>query len=316
MKNFVNAFIESVNTHNPNLLPLADRYLATENCTPAALVLMETYRLIDKINCIGTVAEDESRNTVYVSTNASEGEHEVILSARMTGENEKISEIEINIYRSRSDTGFWFAVQDMAELEEKWDMIVPEDQRASKEFLEELAIAIFDNSKDGSKYPVADTCLLMEAGGIVYENSSYAELLAPIPPTNPINPPKRIPMPFGLGPIRPNGKDIRVYTVDTTRGLVVANAWMDGYVSPYIVSDETSSCFVPIPMIDMHHKTLNANLFKDKQTCMEMLATAENTTIAKFYDGKLHYISQNIKIKTYGASTSWRPDAIVKENFM
>ena len=37
--------------------------------------------------------------------------------ARLTGENEKISEIEINIYRSRSDTGFWFAVQDIDQLE-------------------------------------------------------------------------------------------------------------------------------------------------------------------------------------------------------
>jgi hypothetical protein len=134
----VNAFIESVNAHDPNLLPLADRYFATENCTPAALVLMETYRLIDKVNCIGTVAEDESRNTVYVSVNASEGNHEVVLSARMTGENKKISEIEINIYRSRSDTGFWFAAHQMEELEEKWDMIIPEEQRASRNFLRNL----------------------------------------------------------------------------------------------------------------------------------------------------------------------------------
>jgi hypothetical protein len=69
-------------------------------------------------------------------------------------------------------------------------------------------------------------------------------------------------------------------------------------------------------MIEMHHKTLKADMFADKQTCKEMMATAENTTIAKFYNGKIHYITQNIKIKTYGSSTSWRPDVIVKESFM
>lgn len=230
----------------------------------------------------------------------------------MTGENNKISELEINIYRSRSDTGFWYAVQEIPELQSVWDRAVPEDKRATREELEKFAAAIFDNSVDGGLYPPADSCVLMEAGGVVLENIDYAKKLSPggLPPV-----PEgtvRIPMGFGLGPIRPNGTDTRILAIDEEKGLVVVTALMDGYVSPYVVSDEISSCFVPAPMIEMHRSTLNPESFDGIRACKEMLATGDNTTIAKFYDGKIQYITQNIKIKTYGGRGAWRDDVIVK----
>lgn len=312
MKNFVDALVNSINTHNSAVLPMADRYYATENGIPAALLLMETYRTIDKVNAIGTVAEDPEKNTVYVVLSVSEGKADVLLGARMTGENGRISELEINIYRSRSDTGFWFAVQDIPQLEPVWDAVVPENQRATREELEGFAKAIFDNSIDGNNYPPADTCQLMEAGGLVYENIGYAEVLTPggLPevPEGTV----RIPMGFGLGPIRPNGSNYRLFAIDVEKGLVVVNALMDGYVSPYIVSDEVSSCFVPTPMIEMHRSTLSPEMFNGISATKEMYATAENTTIAKFYDGKIQYLTQNIKIKSYGAPAAWRDEAFVR----
>lgn len=315
MKNFVDAFIESINSHDPKKLPMADRYYATENGIPAALMLMETYRVIDKVNYVGTVAEDPQKNTVYAVMSVLEGTTDVILGARMTGAEEKIEELEINIYRSRSDTGFWFAVQDIEKLEPEWDYVVPEEKRADRATLERFAQAIFDNTIDGNEFPPAETCQLMEAGGLVLENVEYAKALTPNPdalvvPEGQI----RIPMGFGLGPIRPMGKNIRTLCIDEEKGLVVATACMDGYVSPYIVSDETSSCFVPMPMINMHRSTLTPAMFEGETACKEMYATAENTTIAKFYNGEIQYLTQNIKIRPYGCGASWRPDVFVEDS--
>lgn len=305
MKNFLDTFIDSILKHDPNLLPMAERYYATENGVPAAPYLMETYRMVEKVNCIGTVAEDPQRHTVYAVLSVSYGYADALLGVRMTGEDEKISELEINIYHSRSDTGFWYAVQDVPGLEASWDSVVPAEKRASRETLEAFAVAIFDNSKDGNAYPAEKTCQLMEAGGLVYENVGYAQALSPVPLTNIPEGANRIPMEFGLGPIRPNGSDFRILAIDEEKGLVVAIGCMDGYVSPYIVSDETSSCFVPVPMIPMHRSTLKPEDFNGVSACKEMLATAENTTIAKFYDGKIQYLTQNIKLKTYGAPGTW-----------
>lgn len=315
MKNFVDAFIQSINRHDPAILPMADRYYATENGIPAALMLMETYRVIDKVDCIGTVAEDSKKNTIYVVLRVLEGTTPVILGARLTGENEKISEIEINIYRSRSDTGFWFAAQDIDELEPEWDYIVPEEQRADRATLEKFAAAIFDSSIDGNEFPPAESCQLMEAGGLVLENVEYAKALTPNPDALVVPEGKiRIPMGFGLGPIRPTDKNCRILCIDEEKGLVVVTGCMDGYVSPYIVSDETSSCFVPAPMIEMHRSTLTSQMFEGQTACKEMMATAENTTIAKFYDGKIQYLTQNIKIKAYQCGGSWRLENFVKES--
>ena len=169
MKNFLDAFINSVNSHDPSLLPMADRYYAMENGVPAALIMMETYRLAEKVSAVGTVAEDPVRNTVYSVMAVSFGRKDVLLGVRLTGADEKIEEIEINIYHSRSDMGFWYAVQDVEKWESKWDYIVPVEQRADRATLERFATAIFDNRMDGSEFPPADTCQLMESGGLVYE---------------------------------------------------------------------------------------------------------------------------------------------------
>lgn len=313
MKNFLDAFINSVNNHDPSLLPMADRYYAIENGVPAALLMLESFRLIDHIVAIGTVAEDPQRNTVYGVLSAAMGRQEVIVGVRLTGEDNKISELEINIYHSRSECGFWYAPQDVAGWEPAWDYIVPEEQRADRETLERFARAIFDNTMDGSEFPPAETCQLMESGGLVYENIEYAKLLSPNPDALVIPEGKiRIPMGFGLGPIRPFGEDMRILCVDEEKCLVVVVGCMDGYVSPYIVSDETSSCFVPLGMIEFHHKSLSEEKFKGQIACKEMYASAENTTIAKFYDGKIQFLTQNVRLRPFGCKASWRDDVFVK----
>ena len=315
MKQFLDAFIDSVNAHDPSLMPMADRYYATENGVPSALMMMETYRLIEKVSAVGTVANDPVKNTVYSVMAVSFGRKDVLLGVRLTGENDKISEVEINLYHSRNDVGFWYAVQDVEKLEPVWDYVVPEEQRADRKTLERFATAIFDNRIDGNEFPPAETCQLMESGGLVLENVEYAKILSPNPdalvvPEGVV----RIPMGFGLGPVRPFGEDLRILCIDEEKGLVVATACMDGYISPYIVSDETSTCFVPMGMIDFHHKSLWPEKFEGQVASKEMYASGENTTIAKFYDGKIQYITQNVKLRPYGSKASWRPEVFVKDS--
>jgi hypothetical protein len=313
MKNFAEAFIRSINEKDPSIMPMADRYAATENGIPAALCHMECYRLIDKVNFVGVLAEDEVKNTAYVMLNVSEGNTDVILSARMTGADDKISEAEINIYRSRSDTGFWYAVDDMKKWEPVWNSVVPEEQRASREELEVFADAVFDNSKDASMFPAAKGSHMMEAGGEVYESVEYAKKLAPNPEDLVVEEGvERIVMQYMIDPNRPNSNNVRVQAIDVEKGLIIISAYMNGVVSPYIVPDETSTCFVPEEMLWLHHSTLTDELFEGQKAMVEMRAAGENTSVIKIANGQLQHLMQNIKIKPYNAIDSWSEDIFVK----
>ena len=310
MQNLIELFLKSVEAHDPNMLPLASRYRATENGNPAALCHMQTYRVIDRINLIGTTAIDRNRSTVYLLLSVAEGNHDVILGARLTAPEGLLTEVELNIYRSRSDTGFWFAVEEMEELEPMWDMVVPEEKRASRAELEHLAYVTFDNTMDASMFQRDEGCVLMESGGTVRENTGYGRLINPhiadcFPKED-----MRVPIPFGVAPHRPNGNDTRVMAIDEEKGLIVAVSYMDGFVSPYLVSDETSTCFVPLTMIDNHRLSLLPEYFEGKSAFIEMRASAENVTIIKYFDQKMYRITQNINLKPYGCRSPWRKEAL------
>lgn len=310
MQNIIDVFVKSIETQNSDLLPLASSYKATENGTPSALCHMEAYRLLDKVNCVGTSAYDPFRNTIYLVINAAEGSSDVVLSTRLKLAEEKITEIELVIYRSRSDTGFWFGPQEVEKHQPKWDYVVPKEQRASREELEQLAKVLYDNTLDGGAYDRDDECVLMETGGVVMENAGYNRLITPDLPEDFPEGDVRLPIPFGIGSHRPMGDDVRVFAIDEEKGLVAVVGYVDGVVSPYVVSDETSSCFVPMPMIGTHRKSLLPELCNDKNLVEEMKATGETITIVKYYNNKLYLVTQNIKMKSYGSRSCWRDEVM------
>ena len=305
MKKFIDAFVYAVENKNAESLPTAPKYRATENGVPAALRHMQAFNIFDKVNCIGTTVIDEPRHTAFVAMNVSQGSYETLMTARITTENDLISEVEIEIIRARADTGFWFAPQDMAKLKDQFDAVLPEDKRPSRETLEHLGKAVLDNTYDGSMFGREDSCLLMEAGGIVYENTGYARLINPHVDDAFPKEDIRVPIPIGIAPNRPSGRNIRVLAVNEELGLVVSSFDVDGVVTPYIVSDETSTCFVPYTMLDGHHRSLLPEFFEGKSTSREMLATGFTINIVKLCGNNVQLLMQNTSLRPYGGYTPW-----------
>ncbi len=309
MKKFIDAFVTAVETHDAESLPVASRYRATENGIPSALRHMQSFNIIDKVNCIGTTVIDKTANVVFLAMNVSQGKHETVMTVRMKAEDDKLTEVEIDLIRSRSDTGFWFAPQDMETLKPQFDAVIPEEKRATREVLEHLGKAVLDNAYDGSMFGREDSCLLMEAGGIVYENTGYAKLINPHVgdafPEEDI----RVPIPIGIAPNRPSGRNIRVLAVDEELGIVVSSFDVDGVVTPYLVSDETSTCFVPYTMLEGHHNSLLPHLFEGKSVSVETMATGYTINIVKLCDNNVQLLMQNTSLRPYGGCTPWRAEA-------
>ncbi len=309
MQKYIDALIHAIETHDAESLPTAPRYRATENGIPSALRHMQTFNIFDKVNCIGTTVVDKKTNTVFLAMNVSQGNYEAVMTARLKVEDELLTEVELDIIRSRSDTGFWFAPQGMAELKNLFDAVVPEDKRPTREELEYLGRVVLDDELDGSMYGREDTCLLMEAGGIVYESTGYAKLINPhvaeFFPAEDI----RVPIPIGVAPNRPHGENIRIIAIDEERGLVVSAFDVDGLVTPYLVSDETSTCFVPYSMLESHHRALLPELFEGKSTSVETRATGATITICKLSAGNIQLLMQNTSLRPFGTRTTWRSEA-------
>nr|MCR5082844.1 hypothetical protein [Parasporobacterium sp.] len=256
MEKYINKLIEAIEKHDAEILPTAPLYMATENGVPAALRHMQTFSCFDKVVCVGTRIFDKKDNRFFAALSLKQGDYLALLTVRVQLENDLMTEIELDVIRSRKDTGFWFAPQDMDGLLEKFDEILPEDKRLSREELDYVGHAVLDNKYDGSKFGREDSCLLMEAGGTVYENTGYAALINPHFAEAFAGKEGRVPIPIGIAPNRPDGENIRILAIDEERGLVAAYFDVDGVVSPYIVSDETSTCFVPTSMLDGHHQSL------------------------------------------------------------
>ena len=150
--------------------------------------------------------------------------------------------------------------------------------------------------------------MLMETGGMVYENSGYAKLINPhvadFFPKEDI----RVPIPIGIAPNRPHGENIRIMAIDEERGLVASCFDVDGVVSPYLVSDETSTCFVPYSMMDGHEKALLPEFFEGKSASYEMRATGATVNIVKMSGLNVAALMQYTHMRPYGARTPWRDE--------
>lgn len=308
MQKLIDLFVKAIETHDAESLPMAAHYRATENSVPSALRHMETFNCFDKVNCIGTTLEDEAANTFFVALNVAYGSHEAAVLARVKLEGNLMSEVEIEVYRARANTGFWFTPHDMFDLKPLFDKEVDKDKQISREELSYIGHCVLDNSYDGSKYGREETCMLMEAGGIVYENSGYAKLINPH--VKDAFPEKdiRVPIPIGIAPNRPHGENIRILAIDEKRGLVASAFDVDGVVSPYLVSDETSTCFVPESMLEGHHMSLLPEFFEGKSASYEMRATGATINIVKMSGMNVAALMQYTNMRPYGARTSWRKE--------
>lgn len=314
MEKYIDMLLDSMVRHDALSLPMAPRYKATENGIPSAVRHMTCWRTITEIKCIAHKLTDGKMNTALVVAEALEGNPDtpILLSARIRIEQDMIRELEIYTVRSRHDSGFWFKPEDMSKLPAGWSSPIPENGRASYEELYALGEAI-NNMNIRKEYFGSEDCFGMENGGVVYEHIDYMTRMAPpgMPPIDmSIVPPggrMATPMPM-LFPERPTDLKNRVLCVDEKQGIVAAYGTMPGVVSPYIVSDETSTCFVPEEMIEGHRRTLTPDLTEGETLLEEERATAMVTTVVRLHSGRLQGYHQIIVLTGQGYHCPWEKD--------
>lgn len=297
-------FVEAVEKHDYRLVPVTKRYRATENNFPAALCHMTTFRTINKIKAIPYYLEDPVKNTLFFASVADEGTNEVIFLCRLKIEGDKVSEVEIVITRSRGDSGFWWVPGDMYKNQLAFTLPLDKSRKADYEELEMIGRAVFDANINPDIKSNAN-CVLMESGGIVFESPAYIRALNPMfvsdEPTRLI----REPIPFGIHPGKPDDPNGRVLAVDVEQGLAVVAIDVDGFVSPYVVPDETSTVFAPSTLIEAHREAMSGGVLDTDNTLIETPASAITYTIVRYQKGELLGIHQFSLTEAPGARSPW-----------
>lgn len=303
MKKYVDILFKSMVEHDSSIMPLASTYAATENSQASALSNMNCWRTVTGLNYIGQLYTDEVEGQIFVTANLDESGMPTVFFGRLKVENELITELELNIIRSRADSGFVYLPDEMNKLPYGWTSEIPEGGKATREELLDLGKAIFDES--GSiQYEPSDDCILMEIGGIVYEDPDYLQTLSnseeEVPESKEL-----VTIPGGLWPGRPLDPNARVILVDEENGVVISAGNVQGYVCPYVVEKETGSCFVPDCMIEQHRRTLKPELFEGRNVIKEMPACASTVEMVRFHSGKIQGMHRYIHLQGPGARSPW-----------
>lgn len=303
MKKYVDILFKSMTEKDSSIMPLSSTYSATENSIASALSNMNCWRTVTKLNYIGQLHIDEAAGQIFVTANLDESGMETIFFGRLKVENELITELELNIIRSRSDSGFVYLPEQMNTLPYGWTSEIPENGKATREELADVGHAIF-NEGGPNQYEPSEHCILMEIGGIVYEDPDYLQTLS--------NPDEEAPeskelvtIPGGLWPGRPQDSNARVVVIDEENGVVISAGTVQGYVCPYVVEKETGSCFVPACMIEQHRRTLDPAMFEGRNVIKEMKACASTVEMVRFHSGKIQGMHRYIHLQGPGASSPW-----------
>ncbi len=302
LKDYADLLFESMVARDPGMLPLADRYAATENSIAGSPNMMSAWRTVTGVKQRGYCVADEPAGQLFVTACVDEGGSSSAFWARLKVEGDKVSELELYISRSRADSGFVMLADEIGKDPRGWTSPIPEGGRATREELLEVGKAIFDGQAPAPD--ASPDCLLMEVGGVVYEDPEYIDLLM----TGQVQ--KResdehMPIPAGIGPGRPTDPKARVVAVDEEQGIVVAIGVIPGFVSPYVVTNATEACFVPAEMLEMHYKTLRPEMFAGRQMLIEMPATAVNCELVRMHSGKVQGIHLFNKLVAPGGGTPW-----------
>jgi hypothetical protein len=305
MKQYIDLFFDSILRRTPIALPLSNRYSATENGRPGDVRMMTAWRTIKNVRFVEHIYTDPIENQVMATAVVDEGGAPSIFVVRLKVEDRQIAEIEIYMIRSRSDAGFVFSPEGMEKDYYGWISPIPDNGRASREELNALGRAVFDSSSD-KLYPSSPDCVLIEAGGVVYESPAYIYALNrdsfKEKPLSMV----RMPIPFSIHKERPNDPNARVPLIDEKQGVVVAIGVVDGFVTPYIVPDETSACFVPKSLMALHNSTLTPEMFLNRKTVKEMPATGTTVTIIRYHSGLIQGYRQEIIVTPTGSRSPWQ----------
>lgn len=299
------ALIASILAHDPARLPLAPTYRATENGVPAALPMMTLWRTAtaasDTFHVIDPVTQQ-----VLVIANVAEGPSHALLFARLKLAEGKISEVELYVDRSRSDGGFQFDAAALAHLPAAWTQRIAPARIPSRAQLLEASRSIFDTRFNGPEG--APTCVMMENGKPVAEDPEVLKIVGGGGPQLAANPDGSVPIPCGAPPFRPTDPEARYDLIDEEQGIVVSIGTVQGLVQPYVITNPTTSAFVPEAMAQPYLDLLAAQRKTGRFTHPEVIPTRASITVAqvqRYYDGTLQGMHLLEKLSPPGAHSPW-----------
>lgn len=299
MTGFVSQLLTSMPTHNPDSLPLASMYAATENSHPAALGMMVAWRTLSKTGKPDLLAIDTKAGQAYFALPVSEGGNATALWGRIKVVDHKIAEIEIYLNRSRGDHGFSFSADQMPKNYAQLMNVPPKRKRASREELEHIARADFDAS-DPLQLASADDCQFSEVGSKVIDPGLDDE---------PARPNAEAPLGCIFPPFRPSDPKARTIVIDEELGIIVVAGIVPGTVYPYPFYGHMISAFIPNQMKDAgaaQEKWLTRAQQRQKAALLKPApATGEVMQLLQYYDDKLHASQINVYLSGPGAQSDW-----------
>ncbi|KAL3258850.1 hypothetical protein ABHI18_005718 [Aspergillus niger] len=294
LSSVMNQVLESIRLQDPNILPLATIYKATENSHPSSPAMMTAWRTITKVEAPAMLAIDTVQNSVYFISAISEGNRSrSILRGRIQVVDWLVAELELFINRSRGDDGFAFSVEEL-DANYKTLMSPPAGRKqASRATLEALGKALWNPSANFTA-TVSNNCQFTEVGWKVVDTGTYGN-----GSTDPLG--------CSWDSTRPYDPDARAnLVVDEELGFVVSSGMVQGKVYPYYGNIST---FIPDSMhtqqnaqevwIDTVKGHGNVSLLSPAE------ATGENMEVVQYYNDELQALQLNVFLAGPNMTSAW-----------
>jgi len=307
LKSIAESLPKSMASRDPSSLPLSKSYAATENSQASSLNMMSLWRTVTGLKQAGQYVIDAKSGQVFFTAVLDEGGMPSLLMARLKVENKSITELELFVDRSRADSGFLLQPEGLFRIPDIWTAPVPEGKKASREELLNVGKAVFDKKLPSPK--ASSDCVLMEMGGVVYEDPDY--LVAVTPPEGKKEKSadkKLVTIPCGMISTRPGDPDARVAVIDEDQGIVVSLGVVEGFVSPYLTTRATESCFVPTSMIEDHRKylkSLSSDQLKNRNILQEMPASVAVMEVIRYHSNQIQGMHRFMNLQGPGAGSPW-----------
>ncbi len=307
MTEIVDGLVESMVKHDPDHLPLATVYQATENSHPAALGMMTMWRTITRAGKPDFLAIDVPAGQAYLETQVSEGSDLSVLWGRIKVVDRKITELELFVNRSRGDHGFSFSADKLPENLKSWMNPPASRQKASRAELEALSQAVFATN---STYTIdlGEKCSFIEAGSHVVDPG----LDDVPPPTAPAGSPARdsnAPLGCIFPPNHPTDPKAREIVIDEDLGIVVDAAIVPGTVFPYPFYGHMLSAFIPNEMAEpgvAQQAWFERKVAQGKGPLLKpAAATGDAMHVLQVYDGKLQGLQINVHVGGPDMKSGW-----------
>ena len=299
--------VDSMVAHNPDTLPLAPVYRATENSHPAALGMMTLWRSVTRAHAPDFLAIDAPAGQVFLATQISEGGDLSVLWGRFRVVNRRISELELFVNRSRGDHGFSFSARDLPGNLRPWMHPGAGRKRASRAELEALARVAFAATGD-IPFPVGAQCSFIEAGShVVDPGLDDAAPAAPAPGGPAIDP--EAPLGCAAPAVRPVDPQARALVIDEQLGIVVVGALIPGTVFPYPFHGHMMSAFIPSQMAtptQLQQQWFERKRASGKGPLLEPTpATGDTMEVYQVFDGAIQGHQINVLVGPSGMRSPW-----------